>query len=890
MNKKRLVIVEDERIIAEDIRSTLQNFGYEVIQIFARGEDAVEQVPKIEPDLILMDVMLEGELDGIQTATIIKEIYDVPIIYLTAYANDNTLNKAKITEPYGYIIKPFEDRELHATIEMAFYRFYLETRIKNDERKYRTLFNSIVEPVFIISKADKKFVDCNSTVEEIYGYSKEKLLTLTPNDLHIEGEEDFLSGNLNVSEFQNPIVYHHLTSNGELKYITAQTVSIMYEGESVWLSIIHDITASKLAEEKLQKTQLRLSTVFNNAPNIILYEIGSGRRFVSANIEKLIGITDEDFIDNPAIYKEMIHIDDRDLVAEKIRTWQESDDREMLTLWYRVQTKFNKTIWVEDRKVKIYPTKGESYITGILIDNTELKEVDAALKQSRSRYKAVVEDQTEFIYRFLENGDITFVNKAFCKYTKKFEQDLIGSKWMSEVPREIVSEIQMELKNLNPKQPVVNHEYSEINDDDLVWTDWNYRAIFNENNEFIEYQAVGKNITAKKKAEAEKEKIREQLYQSQKMEVVGKLAGGIAHDFNNLLTAINGYADLALKKLGPEDQTVNDIKVIKDCGLRAAKLTQQLLGFSRKQIIEMKNIDINVIISELEKMMDRLIGKDIILITELEDSNCIVQADSGQIEQVLINLIVNARDAMPNGGKIRTGCRHINKLPESITEPDDKTVDGYVEIYVKDSGTGMSEEIKNKIFEPFFTTKDVGKGTGLGLATVFGIVKQNNGIIHVESSIGEGSQFSVFLPAVQLNIDEVPVQETEEELPRGTETILLVEDEESIREFVTSILDEFGYKVIEASNGIQAFEIAEKGEKFIDLLLSDIRMPLMSGPELAVKVRNLYPDIKVLFVSGHTDNDIIRQDIADSKASFLQKPFSYEGLINKVRAVLDDKE
>lgn len=891
MNKKRLVIVEDERIIAEDIRSTLQKFGYEVIQIFARGEDAVEQVPLIQPDLILMDVMLEGELDGIQTATIIKEIYEVPIIYLTAYANDNTLNKAKITEPYGYIIKPFEDRELHATIEMAFYRFYLETRIKNDERKYRTLFNSIVEPVFIISKIDNKFIDCNSAVERIYGYSKEKLLTMTPENLHIEGEEDFLSYSLKVSDSKNPIVYHHVTSNGEMKYVTVQTISIVYEGESVWLSIIHDITASKLAEEKLQKTQLRLSAVFENAPNIILYEVGGGRRFISDNIEKLIGITAEKFIDNPSVYQEMIHIDDRELVTEKIRSWQESDDTEMLTLWYRVQTKFNKTIWVEDRKVKTFPVNGEAYITGILIDNTELKEVDAALKQSQSRYKAVVEDQTEYIYRFLENGDITFVNKAFCKFTKKFEHDLIGSKWMNEVPREIVSEIQMKLNNLNPEKPVVNYEYSEnVNGNDLIWTDWNYRAIFNEFNEFVEYQAVGKNITAKKKAEAEKEKIREQLYQSQKMEVVGKLAGGIAHDFNNLLTAINGYADLALKKMEPENQSVNDIKVIKDCGLRAAKLTQQLLGFSRKQVVEMQNIDINALISELKKMMERLIGSDIELITELTDSNCMVKADSGQIEQVLINLIVNARDAMPNGGKIRTGCRHISKLPDDIIVTDDKIYDKYIEIYVKDSGTGMTDEIKAKIFEPFFTTKEVGKGTGLGLATVFGIVKQSNGLIHVESILGEGSQFSIFLPAIQLETEEVNVEETEDELPRGSETILLVEDEESIREFVTSILDEFGYKVLEASNGIQALEIAEKVEKSIDLLLSDIRMPLMSGPELAVKIRSLYPDIRVLFVSGHTDNDLIRQDIADSKASFLQKPFSYEGLIYKIRAVLDNKE
>ena len=888
MNKRRLVLVEDERIIAEDVKSTLLNYGYEVLQIFSRGEDAVEQVPKLKPDLILMDVMLEGELTGIQTAAMIKDIYNVPIIYLTAYANEETLSKAKITEPYGYIIKPFEDRELHATIEMAFYRFYLETKIKNNERKYRTLFNSIVEPVFIISKTDNKFIDCNAAVEKIYGYTKEELLTLAPTDLHLDDAKDFLSTQLATSKLQKPVEYHHFTKNGKKKYVTVQTIEIAYEGEPAWLSIVHDITASKQAEENLHKTQLRLSTVFRNAPSIILYEVGSGRRFISENIEQLIGVSADALIENSRAYLKMIHPEDRDIVSEKIRSWQKSDDQNMLTLWYRVQTAFNSTIWIEDRMVKILPDNEKTYITGVLIDNSELKEVGTALKKSQIRYKAVVEDQTEFIFRFLQSGNITFVNKVFCRFVEKIEKDLIGRKWMTELPEESISNIQIKLNSLTPEKPVINHEYSQsTSSGKTVWTEWNYRAIYNEQNTFIEYQAVGKDITAKKNAEFEKEKIREQLYQSQKMEVVGKLAGGIAHDFNNLLTAINGYADIALKKLGSESQISNDIKVIKDCGLKAAKLTQQLLGFSRKQIVEMKKIDLNIIISELEKMVDRLIGDEIELITKLANEACYVQADSGQIEQVLINLIVNARDAMPQGGKIKIGCRHVQRLPESIALQDQPIPEDLIEFYVKDTGTGMTEEIKSKIFEPFFTTKEVGKGTGLGLATVFGIIKQNNGFIHVESSSNEGSQFSVFLPAVEKVEQDIQIQEVEDELPQGNEKILLVEDEESIREFVASILDEFGYEVLEAANGIQAIEIVEAAEKPIDLLLSDIRMPLMNGHDLAEKVRILYPDIKVLFVSGHTDNELIRQDIADSKASFLQKPFSYESLLNKVRSVLD---
>lgn len=888
MNRKRLILVEDERIIAEDLRSTLVNFGYEVLQIFSRGEDAVEQVPKLKPDLILMDVMLDGELNGIQTAAMIKDVYNVPIIYLTAYANDNILNKAKITEPYGYIIKPFEDRELHATIEMAFYRFYLESRLKNDERKYRALFNSILEPVFIISKTDNKFIDCNHAVEQVYGYTKEELLTLTPPDLHIEDEINFLTEHERSQPALEPKVFRHLTKSGEKKYVTVQTTEINYEGDASWLSIAHDITASKQAEEILHKTQLRLSVLFNNAPNIVLYEVGAGRRFISDNVEKLIGVPAEQLIEDAAIYPDMIHPDERKLIAEKIRSWQESDELSPLTLWYRVQTVSGATIWIEDRMVKVIPKDGKPYITGVLIDNTELKEADAALKKSQTRYKAVVEDQTEFIFRFLKNNEITFVNKAFCRFAGKAEQELIGRKWMPELPSESVDDLQIKLHNLTLENPVFFHEFTLSTTQSQIWTEWNFRAIYNESDELMEYQAVGKDITARKKAEAEKEKIREQLYQSQKMEVIGKLAGGIAHDFNNLLTAINGYADMTLKRIDPAEEIAKNIRIIKECGLKAAKLTQQLLGFSRKQIVEMKTIDLKKIIMELETMLERLIGNNIKLITEFDNSYCFVKADAGQLEQVLINLIVNARDAMPEGGTIRVGCRNVCERKDTEKDAADKTPTGLVEIYVKDTGSGMTEELKSKIFEPFFTTKEVGKGTGLGLATVFGIIKQNQGSIEVESAPGKGSQFSVFLPAVPKPATAEPLAAEETELPAGNETILLVEDEESIREFVGSILDEFGYRVIKAANGAQAIEIASEDDLVIDLLLSDIRMPLMSGQELAEKIRPLQAGIKVLYVSGHTDNKLIRKDIAEAKAGFLQKPFTYESLIEKVRSILDN--
>lgn len=408
----------------------------------------------------------------------------------------------------------------------------------------------------------------------------------------------------------------------------------------------------------------------------------------------------------------------------------------------------------------------------------------------------------------------------------------------------------------------------------------------------IDYQghhailSINRNITESKQAEEGRVQLEQQLRQSQKLESVGQLAGGIAHDFNNLLTAITGYSDLTLKRIEVDSPIRPGIEEIKKAGLRAASLTRQLLAFSRRQILQTKLLDLNSIVADMDKMLRRLIGEDIDLVTLLKADLAPLKADPGQIEQVIMNLVVNARDAMPNGGKVTVETGH-EYLDKTYAGQHFSVVPGqYVKLTVTDSGCGMPAETMKQIFEPFFTTKDVGKGTGLGLSTVYGIVKQSGGNIWVYSEEGKGTTFKVYLP----RFDQESVSETttvQPEIPRGRETVLLVEDEEMVRNLSREILEQHGYKVIQASDGAEGLRVCREFSGEIELMISDVVMPQMSGSELAREVATLRPEMRTLFMSGYTDDAIVRHGILDENLSFIQKPFMPDALALKAREVLD---
>jgi len=388
----------------------------------------------------------------------------------------------------------------------------------------------------------------------------------------------------------------------------------------------------------------------------------------------------------------------------------------------------------------------------------------------------------------------------------------------------------------------------------------------------------------------EHEQLREQFRQAQKMEAIGRLAGGVAHDFNNLLTAIIGYSDLLMRDVGVDANLRPKVEEIGEAGRRAAVLTSQLLAFSRKQILQPRVLDLNVVVKGIEKMLVRLIGEDIDICTITRTSLGMVKADPGQIEQILMNLAVNARDAMPDGGKLTIETANV-ELDEAYSQTHAEVTPGrYVMLAVSDTGHGMDAETQARMFEPFFTTKEKGKGTGLGLSTVFGIVKQSGGHIWVYSEPGHGVVFKIYFPRViDVVVEETETETVSVESLNGSETIMLVEDDESVRELTRSVLEMYGYSVLGADHGAKALEAFGPLATAIDLVITDVIMPQMNGAELVAKLKELHPQVKVLYVSGYTEEATIHRGVIDKGVNFLQKPFTPDTLAVKVREVLDYK-
>jgi len=492
-----------------------------------------------------------------------------------------------------------------------------------------------------------------------------------------------------------------------------------------------------------------------------------------------------------------------------------------------------------------------------------------------------VEQAGESIVISDSSGSIVYANPAFEKTTGYAFADILGKNLRVLKSGEHGPEYFREMwATLQRGEVWKGHCTSKRKDGTLVEEDATISPVRDASGKVVNYVSVRRDVTREMQLE-------EQFRQSQKMEAFGLLAGGIAHDFNNLMGVVIGYSEIWLKKLPPDAPVRTPLNSIKKAGLRAADLTKQLLTFSRKSILESKVLNINDVVRETQNILVRLIGEDIHVETILDSALPLIRVDPGQIGQVLINLAVNARDAMPQGGKLMIKTVAMT-LDEEFAQLHPEVKPGrHVMISVGDTGSGMPPEIMARIFEPFFTTKDVGKGTGLGLAVVHGAVVQSGGSVTVESKVGEGTTFKLYFPIVP---EAEPTAEKEEDTTwqGGNETVLVVEDEGSLRDFVSEALEMWGYTVLLTSAGPEALELADGYQGKIDLLLTDVVMPGMSGRDLADRLKQKLPELKILFMSGYTDDSMIRHGIDQAKVAFLQKPFAPIALLKKARELLGD--
>jgi two-component system cell cycle sensor histidine kinase/response regulator CckA len=541
----------------------------------------------------------------------------------------------------------------------------------------------------------------------------------------------------------------------------------------------------------------------------------------------------------------------------------------------------------------IKDSKGEPIgFRGIARDITQRKRSEEALRTEKQRFQTLLENAPFGVVLIDKDGTFKYAN---AKFVELFGYDLNdvpnGKEWFRKAYpdasyRHNVISVWIEdtkLFKLGEKVPRIFTATCKDGSEKII-------CFITVQLETGENLISTEDITLLKRAEKEKAALEEQFRQSQRMEAIGRLAGGIAHDFNNLMTVIRGYSQLTLLELKEDNKLRENIEEVLRATQRATDLTRQLLVFGRRQIMDMKVLDLNTLLQDLDKMLRRVIGEDIQLVTILADGLGRVRTDPGQIEQVILNLAVNARDAMPTGGKLIIETSNA-ELDESYARSHVGVTPGsYVMFSMTDTGCGMSAEVKEHIFEPFFTTKEKAKGTGLGLSTVYGIVKQSGGNIWAYSELGTGATFKIYLPRANEPFKETRENALSEVIPRGTETILTVEDEEKVRKLAVEILKAQGYTVLEASHGEEAIKAAkEHGGEGVHLLLTDVVMPGMSGSELAKTLGSLLPKMKVLYMSGYTDNAIVHHGVLEEGVNYIQKPFTVDALARKVREVLDRK-
>ena len=522
----------------------------------------------------------------------------------------------------------------------------------------------------------------------------------------------------------------------------------------------------------------------------------------------------------------------------------------------------------------------------------ERKRAEAALQASEARLAGIIESAMDAIISMDDNLRVVLFNAAAeqmfgCSAAEALDQSLDHF-----IPESLRKEYRKQIRALdaivNPQQARGGFSVAvgrRINGEEFP-IEVSISRI--ETSEGTLYTLILRDITQRKQAEEAQAKLEEQLRQSQKMESIGRLAGGVAHDFSNLLTVIRGYTDLIQTRSTVGKMQIESLEQIRQASNRAADLTRQLLALSRQQILSPTVIDLNKLVTNLNKMLGRLIGEDITVTTVLWPELWSVIADPGQIEQVIMNLVVNARDAMPTGGRLSIETDNVH-LDHNVGPSDPEALTGpCVILRVTDTGHGMDEATKAQIFEPFFTTKELGKGTGLGLATVYGIVKQSGGHIVVSSQPNYGTTFEIYLPANNLPANKLPTSQSHPvRIQGGHETILVVDDEESVCQLVQQTLEGEGYTILKAHSGSAALTLARQYQGKIDLILTDVVMPHMSGREMAEQLKTLQPQMKVIFMSGYTSDIMVRHGVETAEIEFLPKPFSPSKLAAKVREVFD---
>ena len=770
-------------------------------------------------------------------------------------------------------------------------------QLARSEQQYRLVFDHNPNPMCVYDEATLEFLAVNEAGIRQYGYSREEFLSMTRDEFRVE-PDPLAPKRIAIAAAKVPGAGawngQHRKKDGSVIDVAVTSNAITFDGRPACLALALDVTDGRKAEEQLRQSVQRTRLILDNALDAVITMRASG--IISdwnAQAEKMFGVPRDEALGQPMSTTIIPHRyrERHEAGLKKFLATGEGpvlNKRIEITALHRDGHEFPVELAISPAKV------GEHWTFSAFIrDLSEQKKAEEAVKlgeqalqASERRLIQILETVPLGIFVTNEVGQIAFANAGAQKILGK---GIIPTRAVGDLA-EVYQMYLAGTDQLYPtaRMPLVRALTGEAAtvDDMEIHRRKQVTSLMVKGAPILDQE--GKIVAAVVAFidTTERRSLEAQIGQTSKMEAVGQLAGGVAHDFNNLLTVIMSYGAMLVERLGPGEDR-EDVEEITAAADRAAGLTRQLLAFSRQQVMQPRVMDINEVVGGLEKMLRRLIGEDVELQITLDPAVEAINADPGQLEQVLMNLVVNARDAMPGGGQLNISTSNSELSSESAAGTLNPPEGDYVTLSVSDSGCGMTRAVQQRIFDPFFTTKEQGRGTGLGLATVYGIVKQSGGEIYVYSEVGRGTTFKIYFPRFTLSTESRPQDVPSAEAKGGSEAILLVEDDANLRTLVARVLKRAGYKVHVAGSGVEALLIASDPATRLDAVITDVVMPGMNGRELVEKLLESRPEMGSLLMSGYTDDDVLRRGVLHGETAFLQKPFTPDQLARKVRAVLD---
>ena len=858
---RRILVVDDEAIVAHDISECLTNLGCEIVGTALSGPDAIEKAGRFQPDLIMMDIVLQGPMDGVEAATHIREHYDIPCVFLSAYSDPAVLARAKIASPAGYLVKPFEEAGLRSAVEIALYKVDLERALRESKEWFMTTLLSIGDGV-IATTAEGRVRFMNPLAEALTGWNSTEA---TGRDI----EEVFpIYSETTRLPVDNPVRPALLDS----RLVTSQRDTLLQRRDGTCLPIDNSATPIR-------------SSNGHTAGAVLIFRDITQRRSVENEVQRYQNHLEELVTERTA---EIQHTNRR-LLAE-VEERRRADEALARRLTMESLVARHSAAFLRQRPddeatplmdalhaITDFLKLGRAYLIQFSTDGTTVSCSDeccaTGVPPARDCFQQVPANALPTPHPHPGGRGLFIVSSATQVPALASSRGSYDTLWLS----------------LQDGQLCTGFLGIDSTAAPRGWTadDITLLTMFGD----LIITALGR-----WRAESEKASLQTQLQQSLKMEAVGKLSGGIAHDFNNMLLPIIGYSDMILARLDPSDPSVVELNEIHRAANQAAALTRQLLAFSRKQVVKKTTFDLNEHLNQMTRMLGRIIGEDIVLRMALSAGTLTLHADASQVEQVIMNLCINARDAMKQGGVIHVSTEVVDASVEHLPLVAGAATEGrYAIVTVRDSGCGIPQVIQDRIYEPFFTTKGQ-EGTGLGLSVIYGIVQEHQGGIRLDSSAETGTIFRIILPALPAEPPPPAAQPaTSLTSPvtaprRGSgQRVLLVEDEESVNRLVRTALTQNGYAVTTAFCVKEALAQFDAMEGNFDMIFSDAVLPDGNGVQLLDIFLSRNPALRALLSSGYTDRDSLMQMARQRRISFLPKPYTLPTLFSTVADVMEDQ-